>query len=52
MVEAVESRLDLGAHLQRVAPINEDRSLIGQDNGHARRTAEPGHPRQPFGARG
>ncbi len=44
-----QPRIDLIAHLDRVAAIDEDRCAIGQDNGRAGRTAEPGQPGQPLG---
>ena len=42
--------IDLGAHRQRVAAVDEDRRAIGQHDGEAGRAAEAGEPREPLRA--
>jgi hypothetical protein len=44
--------VDLFGGLQRIAAVDEDGGLIGQDHGHAGRPGEAGQPGQPlFGLR-
>ena len=40
--------VDLVAHLQRVAPVDEDRRLLGQHHRRARRALEAGQPGEPL----
>ena len=42
--------IDLGAHRQCVAAVDEDRRAIGQHDGKAGRAAEAGEPREPLRA--
>ena len=42
--------VDLGAHRQRVAAVDEDRRAIGQHDGKAGRAAEAGEPGEPLRA--
>jgi len=43
--------VDLAAHLQRVAPVDEDERAVAQHQCHAGRAGEAGEPPQPLGAR-
>ncbi len=44
MAVFIERAVDLGAHLQGVAAIDEDRRAVGQDHGEAGRAGEAGEP--------
>ena len=44
--------VDLAAHLQDVAPVDEDRRLVLQNHGEARRAGKAGQPGEPLGAFG
>ena len=44
--------IDLVAHLQRVAAVDEDDGAVGKDDRHAGRAGEAGQPVQPLGAGG
>lgn len=44
--------IDLLAHLQRVAAIDEDDGAIVENNGGAGRSGKAGDPHQPFGVIG
>ena len=45
-----QAHVGLLANLKRVAPVDEDRGLVGQHHGRARRAGEGGQPGQPLGA--
>ena len=47
-----ELGVDLFAGLERVAPVDHDRGLVGEDHRRAGRTREAGQPGQAVGARG
>ena len=44
--------VDLAAHLQDVAPVDENRRLVLQNHGEARRAGKTGQPGEPLGAFG
>jgi len=40
--------VDLLGSLERIAPVDKDRGLVGQHDGEARRAGKAGQPRQPL----
>ena len=51
MLRLEDRHVHLVAHLQGVAPVDEDRGLVFQHDGHARGPAEAGEPFQALGVR-
>ena len=52
MVGGKQLGIHLLAHLDGVAPINEDGPLVQGENGHAPGSGKTGEPAQPFGVGG
>src|ERR1700691_3465723 len=48
MAELVQRAIRLGARLERIAAVDKERGLVGQNRGHAGRAGEAGEPGEPL----